>query len=85
MWTFPFAHTCMTAPSRRILNLPAKANPKVLAVPTERDVYRHLYKTPFDEEEPDAACISELARTCTVTRDNFCGGVGGGGARGWWS
>jgi len=81
MWTFPFAHTCMTAPSRRILNLPAKANPKVLAVPTERDVYRHLYKTPFDEEEPDAACISELARTCTVTRDNFVAGV----ARGWWS
>ena len=71
----------MTAPSRRILNLPARANPKVLAVPTERDVYRHLYKKPFDEEDPDATCISELARTCTVTRDNFVAGV----ARGWWS
>ncbi len=81
VWSFPFVHTCMTAPSRRILNMPAKANPKALAVPTERDVYRYLYKTPFDEEEPDATCISELARTCTVTRDNFVAGV----ARGWWS
>ena len=81
VWTFPFLPTCMTAPSRRILNLPDRANPKALAVPTERDVYRYLYKKPYDEEEPDASCISELARTCTVTRDNFVAGVG----RGWWS
>ena len=81
-WTFPFQYTCMTTPSRRILNLPARGpNPKALAVPTERDVYRHLYKKPYDEEEPDATCISELARTCTVTRDNFVAGVG----RGWWA
>jgi hypothetical protein len=81
VWTFPFLPTCVTAPSRRILNLPGRANPKALAVPTERDVYRYLYKKPYDEEEPDASCISELARTCTVTRDNFVAGVG----RGWWS
>lgn len=81
-WSFPFQYTCISVPSRRILNLPAKGpNPKALAVPTERDVYRHLYKKPYDEEEPDATCISELARTCTVTRDNFVAGLG----RGWWA
>lgn len=81
VWQFPFNPTCVASRSRRIVNLPSKTNPKMLAIPTEREVYRHLFKKGFDEEEPDVACISELARTCTVTLQNFLAGAG----RGWWS
>ena len=81
VWTFPFEPTCVASRSRRIVNLPSKTNPKMLAIPTEREVYRHLFKRVFDEEEPDVTCISELARTCTVTLQNFLAGAG----RGWWA
>jgi hypothetical protein len=79
-WKFPFPCTDLATKSKRILNMPAKIDPSVLATPSEREVYAYLYKKQFDDEEDDAACMSDLGTTCKIVVLNYLAGVG----RGWW-
>ena len=79
-WTFPFPYTNLVLKAKRILNMPAKANPNALAVPSERDLYAYLYKKQYDDENDDVTSVSELATTCKITVCNFLAGLG----RGWW-
>lgn len=79
-WKFPFPCTDLATKSKRILNMPAKIDPSVLATPSEREVYAYLYKKQFDDEEDDVACMSDLGTTCKIVVLNYLAGVG----RGWW-
>ena len=79
-WTFPFPYTNLAIKAKRILNMPAKANPRLQAMPSERDVYAYLYKKQYDDEDDDVTSVSELASTCKITVRNFLAGLG----RGWW-
>ena len=79
-WKFPFLCTDLATKSKRILNMPAKINPPVLATPSEREVYAYLYKKQFDDEEDDVTCLSDLGTTCKIVVLNYLAGVG----RGWW-
>ena len=79
-WKFPFPCTDLATKSKRILNMPAKINPNVLATPSEREVYAYLYKKQYDDEDDDVTSITDLSTTCKVVVLNYMAGVG----RGWW-
>tara|TARA_X000000368_G_scaffold378049_1_gene332165 strand:+ start:146 stop:1117 length:972 start_codon:yes stop_codon:yes gene_type:complete len=79
-WKFPFLCTDLSIKSKRILNMPAKINPTVLATPSERDVYAYLYKKQYDDEDDDITSITDLATTCKIVVLNYLAGIG----RGWW-
>jgi hypothetical protein len=79
-WKFPFLCTDLATKSKRILNMPAKINPTVLATPSEREVYAYLYKKQYDDEDDDITSITDLATTCKIVVLNYLAGVG----RGWW-
>ena len=79
-WKFPFPCTDLAIKSKRILNMPAKINPAVLATPSEREVYAYLHKRQFDDEDDDVTCMSDLGTTCKIVVLNYLAGVG----RGWW-
>ena len=79
-WKFPFPCTDLATKSKRILNMPARINPAVLATPSEREVYAYLYKKQFDDEDDDVTCLSDLGTTCKIVVLNYLAGVG----RGWW-
>ena len=79
-WKFPFLCTDLATKSKRILNMPAKINPTVLATPSEREVYAYLYKKQYDDEDDDITSITDLATTCKIVVLNYLAGIG----RGWW-
>ena len=79
-WKFPFPCTDLATKSKRILNMPARINPTVLATPSEREVYAYLYKKQYDDEDDDVTSISDLSTTCKIVVLNYLAGVG----RGWW-
>ena len=79
-WKFPFLCTDLATKSKRILNMPARINPTVLATPSEREVYAYLYKKQYDDEDDDVTSISDLSTTCKIVVLNYLAGVG----RGWW-
>lgn len=79
-WKFPFPCTDLATKSRRILNMPARINPTMLATPSEREVYAYLHKRQFDDEDDDVTCMSDLGTTCKIVVFNYLAGVG----RGWW-
>lgn len=79
-WKFPFPCTDLATKSKRILNMPAKIDPNLLATPSERDVYAYLHKKQYDDEDDDVTSITDLATTCKIVVLNYLAGVG----RGWW-
>ena len=76
-WCGPFAMLCLGSKARRIMNEASSANPKVLATPTEHDLYKHLCKRAYVDRGND---LPGLARTCSVTAQNYVEGQ----KRGWW-
>ena len=75
-WKFPFLCTDLATKSKRILNMPAKINPIVLATPSEREVYAYLYKKQYDDEDDDITSITDLATTCKIVVLNYLAGIG---------
>ena len=63
--------------SRKILNLPAKANPKLTKPPSNTELYRHLYKRrPGDAVGP----LHDAINDCKLTALCFAAAQ----KRGWW-
>ena len=68
---------CTMKRSRKILNLPAKANPKLTKPPSNTELYRHLYKRrPGDAVGP----LHDAINDCKLTALCFAAGQ----KRGWW-
>ena len=76
-WIEPFPIRCLGTKARRNMNSTDSANPKVLATPTEHELYRHLCKRAWVDSGND---LPGLARTCGVTAQNYVEGQ----KRGWW-
>ena len=68
---------CTMKRSRKILNLPAKANPKLTKPPSNTELYRHLYKRrPGDAVGP----LHDAINDCKLTALCFAAAQ----KRGWW-
>ena len=68
---------CTMKRSRKILNLPAKANPRHTKPPSNTELYRHLYKRrPGDAVGP----LHDAINDCKLTALCFAAGQ----KRGWW-
>ena len=76
-WIEPFPIRCLGTKARRNMNSTDSANPKVLATPTEHELYRHLCRRAWVDSGND---LPGLARTCGVTAQNYVEGQ----KRGWW-
>ena len=77
-WHLPASDVfCTMQRSRKILNLPSKANPKRTKAPSNAELYRHLYKKrPGDVVGP----LHEAINDCKLTALCFAAGK----KRGWW-